>query len=233
MLYILDQRLRAQNILKDKASKVMQDIVGQMFDSNCVKELFRPQKVFTKKALRTVFERLAHASIMKLNSTAMDKLYDLMVMSVKYQLLLCKRGEDVILVTLNHLDTIREFVASSGKHVALINSACKELTEYYSCLTAPQYMQLRLTLLSIFQDVHKRVSIFLKTGAQLRDGRFVIPSGGPVPHGFEVPGTIWYYDGSGAFTVEKFTLQHGYKPAEPQGSLEVNGNRVISLGRNM
>ena len=51
----------------------MQDIVGQMFDSDCVKELFRPQKVFTKKALRTVFERLAHASIMKLNSTAMDK----------------------------------------------------------------------------------------------------------------------------------------------------------------
>ena len=47
--------------------------MGQMFDSHCVKELFRPQKVFTKKALRTVFVRLAHASIMKLNSNAMDK----------------------------------------------------------------------------------------------------------------------------------------------------------------
>ena len=42
-----------------------------------------------------------------------------------------------------------------------------------------------------------------------------------------------YYDGSSACTVEKFTLQHEYEPAEPQGSLEVNGNRVISLGRNM
>ena len=35
-----------------------------------------------------------------------------------------------------------------------------------------------------------QVSIFLKTGAQLRDGRFVIPSGGSVPHGFEPPGII-------------------------------------------
>lgn len=51
----------------------MRDIVTQMFDERCVKELFRPQKVFTKRSLRTVFDRLAHASIMKLNSSAMDK----------------------------------------------------------------------------------------------------------------------------------------------------------------
>ena len=39
-------------------------------------------------------------------------------------------------------------------------------------------------------DSFPQVSIFLKTGAQLKDGRFVIPSGGPVPHGFEPPGII-------------------------------------------
>jgi hypothetical protein len=51
----------------------MRDIVGQMLESRCVKEIFRPQKVLTRKSLRMVFERLAHASIMKLNSSAMDK----------------------------------------------------------------------------------------------------------------------------------------------------------------
>ena len=51
----------------------MRDIVGQMLDPRCVKEIFRPQKVLTKKSLRTVFDRLAHASIMKLNSSAMEK----------------------------------------------------------------------------------------------------------------------------------------------------------------
>ena len=94
MLYILDQRLRAQKVVKTKSVKgmdqslaiatatqsecsflllVMRDIVGQMLDSRCVNEIFRAQKVLTKKSLRTVFERLAHASIMKLNSSAMDK----------------------------------------------------------------------------------------------------------------------------------------------------------------
>lgn len=52
---------------------VVQDIVSQMFDSNCIQELFRPQRVLSMKSLRIVFTRLAHASIMKLNSSAMEK----------------------------------------------------------------------------------------------------------------------------------------------------------------
>ena len=44
-----------------------------MFDPNCIKELFRPQRALTIKSLRVVFGRLAHASIMKLNNSAMDK----------------------------------------------------------------------------------------------------------------------------------------------------------------
>ena len=51
----------------------MQDIVGQMFDSTCMKELFSPQRVLAMKSLRMVFNKLAHASIMKLNMSAMDK----------------------------------------------------------------------------------------------------------------------------------------------------------------
>lgn len=56
---------------------VVQDIVGQMFDAKCVKELFRPQKVLSMKSLRIIFSKLAHSSIMKLNDAAMDKVYNI------------------------------------------------------------------------------------------------------------------------------------------------------------
>ena len=36
-------------------------------------ELFKPQDAYSKKAMRSVFDRLAHASIMRLNSASMDK----------------------------------------------------------------------------------------------------------------------------------------------------------------
>ena len=41
------------------------------------------------------------------------------------------------------------------------------------------------------------MSIFLKEGQQLQDGRFVQPAGGPVPHGFDIPGKIELYNDKG------------------------------------
>jgi len=38
------------------------------------------------------------------------QLYDLMIMAVKYQVFLCKRPQDLLLITLNHIDEIRKFL---------------------------------------------------------------------------------------------------------------------------
>lgn len=51
----------------------MNDIITTMFNKNFLEELFKPQELYSKKALRTVFDRLAHASIMRLNQASMDK----------------------------------------------------------------------------------------------------------------------------------------------------------------
>jgi hypothetical protein len=47
-----------------------------MFNKRFMEELFKPQDAYSKKAMRTVFDRLAHASIMRLNSASMDKVHD-------------------------------------------------------------------------------------------------------------------------------------------------------------
>jgi hypothetical protein len=44
-----------------------------MFNKRFMEELFKPQELYSKKAMRTVFDRLAHASIMRLNAASMDK----------------------------------------------------------------------------------------------------------------------------------------------------------------
>lgn len=52
---------------------VMNDIIGTMFNRRFMEELFKPQDTYSRKAMRTVFDRLAHASIMRLNTASMDK----------------------------------------------------------------------------------------------------------------------------------------------------------------
>jgi hypothetical protein len=85
MIYILDQRLRSQDVPKERASRVLQDIVKSMLNKQFVSELFRPQTMYSMQSCKLIFQKLAHSSIMKLNETSMQKLFDLMLMAIKYQ----------------------------------------------------------------------------------------------------------------------------------------------------
>lgn len=60
----------------------MNDIITTMFNKKFLEELFKPQELYSKKALRTVFDRLAHASIMRLNQASMDKVSQVSALAV-------------------------------------------------------------------------------------------------------------------------------------------------------
>uniref|UniRef100_A0A667Z0G4 Organic solute carrier partner 1 n=1 Tax=Myripristis murdjan TaxID=586833 RepID=A0A667Z0G4_9TELE len=234
MLYILDQRLRAQNIPADKAKKVMNDIITTMFNKKFLEELFKPQELYSKKALRTVFDRLAHASIMRLNQASMDKLYDLMTMAFKYQVLLCPRPKDILLVSFNHMDAIKDFVKDTPSILSQVDETYRQLIEIYTPLSSGEFQLIRQTLLIFFQDMHIRVSIFLKDKVQNSNGRFVLPTSGPVPHGTQIPGLIRIFSCTGE-EVSRLQFSNGgnYTSALREGSLEMFGDRVIKLGTNI
>lgn len=63
--------------------------------------------------LRTKLESVALSSIMRLDNNSLDKLFDLMIMLVKYQLSVCTGPREVVSIVLNHLDGIYEMVTSN------------------------------------------------------------------------------------------------------------------------
>ncbi|KAK7139477.1 hypothetical protein R3I93_016572 [Phoxinus phoxinus] len=244
MIYILDQRLRAQDENDDKAQRggwteddrkrVMNDIVGTMFNKAFLEELLRPQDLYTHRALRTVLTRIAHTSIMRLKPASMDKLYDLMTMAFKYQIVLCPRPQDLLLVTFNHTDTIKELVKDNPSLVNQINEAQRQLIEVYTPLSDGEFQLIRHTLLVLFQDMQIRISIFLKEKIQNPNGHFVLQTAGPVPHGFEVPGLIRWFNAKGREARRtRFPSGGSYTSAGRQGSFDLSGDRVTLLGTNM
>ncbi|XP_045195678.1 protein OSCP1-like isoform X1 [Mercenaria mercenaria] len=234
MVYILDQRLRAQNIPDEKAKKVLHDIVSTMFHKRFVEELFKPQPLYSKKALRTVFDRLAHASIMRLNAASMDKLYDLMTMAFKYQVSLALCPKDILLITLNHMDAIRKFVDGQANILQQVEHVYRLLLESFGPMTSGGFHLIRQTLLNFFQDMHIRVSIFLKDKVQTSNGRFVLPVGGPVPWGTQVPGSIKCFDEKGRESKsQSFPSGGSYHQLSKPGSIDIKGDRVTKLGTNM
>ncbi|XP_041932255.1 protein OSCP1a isoform X2 [Alosa sapidissima] len=234
MLYVLDQRLQAPNIPEDKSQKVMSDIISTMFNKPFMEELLRPQDIYSHRAMRTLLTRIAHASIMRLNPASMDKLYDLMIMAFKYQVQLCPRPRDLLLVTLNHIDTIKSFVRHNPRLSNQIDEAQRQLIEMYKPLTDGEFHLIRQTLLIFLQDMHVRVSVFLREKLQNANGHFVLSTSGPVPQGSDVPGLIRLFNNQGK-EVKRCEFPSGGTYTSPvrEGSFDMAGDRVTRLGTNM
>jgi len=194
MIYILEQRLRAQSIAPDKAKKVLTDVLRTMFSGRFLSELFKPQEVYTNRATRAIFDRLAHSSIMRLNKNSMDKLYDLMTMGFKFQMVHCVQPSQLLTVTVNHLETLKALLMGVGPVQELLDTAIAMSNATYDRMGPGELWRLKQTLCRFFQDRRVKVSLFLQDGLQNMDGTIVLRMAGPLPLGSEPPGTVRYYD---------------------------------------
>ncbi|BES88108.1 Hypothetical protein NTJ_00914 [Nesidiocoris tenuis] len=233
MMYILDQRLRAQNIAVEKARKVLNDIVRIMYNPRFMEELFKPQEIYNKAALKSLFQDLAHASIMKLNATSMDKLYDLMTMVFKWQVFTVSHPRELILVTLNHMDSTRAMVTDQTIHKQL-DSAYFMFIKTYGQMSCGELQRVRYSLLNFMQDVRIRVSLLLRQRLQNADGSFTIPTQFQLFYGSEPPGKIRTYSRDGIpVDISSFYPGGRYTVSTQPCSTELRGVRNTTLGSNI
>ncbi|UJR14606.1 hypothetical protein I4U23_001601 [Adineta vaga] len=223
MVYILEQRLSAQEIVDQKATKVINDIVSAMFNGKFIEELFRPQELYPKKAVKHIFEKVAHSSIMRLNEASMDKLYDLMTMSVKFQIMLCPCASDIMKVTYNHVNSMRKLVRSSAV-LDLLDKAFIAFNKQYERLNDVEWFLIRDTILFYFQDIHIRVSIFLRENLQNQQGQFIMSTDGIVPTGFQPPGEIRTYKRGRLNHTHTFDAGERHEPSDETRSFRLGLN---------
>jgi hypothetical protein len=163
--------------------------MSTMFSTKFIEELFKPQEMYSNASTRQIFDRLAHSSIMRLNESSMDKLYDLMTMGVKYQMLASTQASDLLQVTLTHFDSLLE-IAQGSEVQPLLESARALTVERYGPMTVGSWTLLRQTFARFFQDRKVKVSLFLQENIQLNDGSFVLSSSGALPVITATPGSI-------------------------------------------
>eukprot|EP00735_Rhodelphis_limneticus_P014985 TRINITY_DN9110_c0_g1::TRINITY_DN9110_c0_g1_i1::g.18209::m.18209 TRINITY_DN9110_c0_g1::TRINITY_DN9110_c0_g1_i1::g.18209 ORF type:complete len:375 (+),score=55.15,sp/Q29S00/OSCP1_BOVIN/39.18/9e-77,Oscp1/PF10188.4/1.2e-60,Ribosomal_60s/PF00428.14/0.14,Ribosomal_60s/PF00428.14/1.5e+04 TRINITY_DN9110_c0_g1_i1:132-1256(+) len=227
MIYILEQRLRAQNIAHDKTKRVLHDVVRTMFDSKFIEELFKPQELYSGHSTRDVFDKLAHSSIMRLSEASMDKLFDLMTMGFKYQLVSCIHPEELIQATQNHLISVIQLV-DDLKIKASVQSTLNQLDSFFGDLPVGELVLLRQTLSRFVQDRRVKVSLFLQDGIQNVDGSIILPKKAHLPPNAEMPGTVRYYDSRGQKTTEEKISLEISKDVYP-----VNVQPRTTLGNNL
>ena len=122
-------------------SQVLHDLTRALFNEAFINELLRPQQLYSSDQTRDVCDKLAQSSIMKLSTDSMDKLFDLVVMGVKYQIMSVANPCELIEVTLNHVDYIAKLGKQSSTTSEAMDKGREAFVAFAKNLRASEYAQ--------------------------------------------------------------------------------------------
>jgi len=226
MIFILDQRLRDAKIGSEKKQKVLEAI----WDNFTADEEF--YRINTND-FKAQFSRIAQSSIMKLNEVSMSKLFDLMIMALKYQTFHSHHPDEMYIVLLNHFHdahAVYSTISNQYQHEIKIFFATRVETIFKSIPTY-KWLLMRRTILNDYQNSKIRISMFLRQKLQNEDSSFKILPQKRLSMGFSNPGKT--------FISKKNTIE--WKPATEfmettssiQNSLEFEKKRIFACGSNI
>eukprot|EP01063_Lacrimia_lanifica_P029206 TRINITY_DN4412_c0_g1_i2.p1 TRINITY_DN4412_c0_g1~~TRINITY_DN4412_c0_g1_i2.p1 ORF type:complete len:433 (+),score=169.68 TRINITY_DN4412_c0_g1_i2:129-1427(+) len=206
MLYILQQRLYSQKIRKDKIESVLNDLVTCLYSPSLLQEMLQRGPLPSNTYMTKVFHSIASTSIMTLSESGMEKLYELMVMAMKFQTLSITHPKDLVAVTMNHLEQSRLLVRAGSTALQVADKALLWMVRYMKQVTGPQYHQIRCLTLKFCQGRKTRVSLFLREKLQHDSGMFPLSTHGGMPNDelVQMPGVVHYHDQGEESTMDAF-----------------------------
>ena len=170
MIYILCSRLKAQSISEEKSIRVIKDIGNLLYNKKFQNDLYIHKKPNKHQEVKSIFETLAHSSIMRLNSTSMNKLFELMLMTLKLQILRTRYAEEIYQITLNHFDGVIEIMnivdPTDTNLIDMVKNSMENFINVYRKFNPYDYIILKSVILRFLQGKNVKVSIFIQENLQ-------------------------------------------------------------------
>ncbi|ESL11621.1 hypothetical protein TRSC58_00624 [Trypanosoma rangeli SC58] len=243
MGFILHTRLIAQNVVRDKADTVMNDVVTHMFSTEFLEELFRPQPLYSYMAVKEVFKSLAETSLIHLSPVSMNKLFELMTMGVKYQVFTLRHPLELLEMTWTHLEELERLITPAAREK--VHPVFAMLEGFCSFFSHGDLAEIRKELLNFFVGRNTLISVLINEGIQSKAGKLFLPADCALPplSVCEPPGSIRYFkdgklDASAVFEHHDAALQHPssvpldtWDPKNPATRMTKNGRNMYAPNR--
>lgn len=154
---------------------VLRDLSCVLLDLKFIDQLIHPQRnqvVLTIQQCRILLTDIACCSLMRLDITSMDKLWDLMVMLFKWQLSHADNDPQKLLdITFRHMDGVGKLLPELRKTI-IIDAAKRHLIEFWDLQSEDARLQILMTIQQWLQIFHVKISILIRLGFQRADGTF-------------------------------------------------------------
>jgi hypothetical protein len=121
---------------------------------------------------KVMLMELACSSVMRLDNTSMDKLQDLMVMIYKWQMFLLNIPEDLLNLTMKHLDCIGKIYPDLKKMV-LIDEAKQTILNHWDSLDEDHKYVVARIINKWLSPFSTKISLLIRAKLQNGDGTFL------------------------------------------------------------
>ena len=233
MLYILCSRLKAQSISKEKSIRVIKDIGNLLYNNKFQNDLYIHKKPNRHQEVKSIFEALAHSSIMRLNSTSMNKLFELMLMTLKLQILRTRYPEEIFQVVINHFICVKDIIKMVDLNdfnlINQVDYSMDKFIDVYNKLNPYDYIILKSVVLRFLQGKNVKVSIFIQENLQDSNSIIYLPMNEISPPFIKELGIIKNHIKE---TEEKFDLKLN-KCYSINKNNDRMGNFSTDFGKNM
>ncbi|EFJ40144.1 hypothetical protein VOLCADRAFT_100109 [Volvox carteri f. nagariensis] len=176
-IFVIEQRLKATGVSADNQAKVLSEMVAYVFGGKSAASILQPD---FQKETREVVVAMCNCSIMKLDGSSMDKLFDLAVMMVKYKIMCSKTLEQIVEISLLHLDQVEDIIrrhvaGGGGAAAADVASTRRQVKSMYDKLGPGELHRIRQVLLAELQGQRVKISLLLSANIQNTDATFKLP----------------------------------------------------------
>ncbi|XP_001361597.3 protein OSCP1 isoform X1 [Drosophila pseudoobscura] len=176
MLYVIDQRLKAQQIAKDKSVQVIHDVTSVLLDPKFIDSLLNGSKhnnaqLLTVEHCKFMLNDIATCSVMRIDEQSMGKLWNLMTMLYKWQLFVSKHQHHLLEITFRHLEAINKMYPDSKRHM-LIDFTKNTLLDFWNASGEEAQLSIYNTNKAWLECFNTKISLLIRLGFQAMDGSF-------------------------------------------------------------
>ncbi|XP_034104815.1 protein OSCP1 [Drosophila albomicans] len=176
-LFVIDQRLKAQQIESDKSVQVIHDVISVLLEPKFIESLINGSvhseaQLLTAEHCKFMLNDIATCSLMRLTETSMDKLWNLMTMVYKWQLFVSQHQHNLLDITFRHLDAINKLHPDAKRHM-LIDFSKNTLLDFWNSCGEDQQLSIYRTNKAWLQCFNTKISLLIRLGFQAMDGSFI------------------------------------------------------------
>lgn len=201
MLYVIDQRLKAQEISVEKSTQgyfkklkktyiflnflyntVIRDITSVLLDPKFIERLINGSQqrnaiLLTVEDCKFMLHDIACCSLMRLDEYSMNKLWSLMTMLFKWQLFVSKYPQHLLDITFRHLEACGKIFPDANRTI-LIEHTKTVLLDFWDSVGDIEQMAIYRTCRSWLECFNNKVSLLIRLGFQGLDATFIHEDGG-------------------------------------------------------